>query len=1090
MHFAAGDNVFGKVKGYPPWPAKIKSIVHQDTNTYYNVEFYGTHERAKLKSSDLCFYSENKAELGKPRMRNLKFNSALQEIEQSINEYSKGISLNIENENRVNESHLINSQLETRVAEHACELHNIFGILINRYGPEDFTKILQVTTNILEEYNETVIANSLLKSQNNELESKCTDIEKALQKEKSVRLEELELSVCMEADVEVDVQKHKDTIRTLTQDLSTYIEDAKVKNNIIQEQIANAASLNNELNQLRKDNEFLNSRIIQLNKIAESVNSRFNNQVNDFKGLENTLKQQIVELKQQLSNLKGKSLDGQDGSVTAQGNDFTLCSTLLANGWIQDDLISLYFDLLLQSSIMKDAYFMKPCIGQAIKCAENVDVLLEHEIFNKSYVFIPISDSKGEMEVSGSHWSLMLYTKTENTFYYFDLMNNYNLGHARDVFTRLKSRMCSTGPSCFTEVSCPQQRNGSDCGVYVLLFVDRLIGMLLTRKDLVGFDFKECFGSSEINELDIIQKQAGRGYCKEIDLCGKSDIKTDLPKINTYETHANVERQENKPNEEQVKILEEELNNLKNENENLQSVVEILYSDKKQLQDKINKAESVGQHCLKCSLPLVNKTAEHSPNQNKGRVKTRDQTVHVNKATKKSKSNLIILADSHGRDLGRLIEQKTTLNVCSFVKPGAKFSQVTKEVKDLTAELEPSDYLLVLAGTNNIQTTGIDTLMNDITKLVNDFQHINLILSTIPMRHDLPQLDLKISIINSKIERLAENFPNLQLLPLHLLPRHVFTAHGLHFNMKGKARIADMVFKLKQMKGTSHNVPRQPKNQTHPFSIPSCKITVLETDINQLMDHFQNDQSVGFAHSISADFENTEKHMSAGIAVVFRKRFGRPKTSDLVNKHLAYQKVINGPSVYSLITKDKYRITKQEYDAAFLKLQEDFISKDLKTLVCSAVGCVRDLIQVSHFAKNIVEFQQVTGATVCIVSYEQPTAQRQLWRGLTHNEFVRTLRKQLAEHQAQKQQLDISPSSQSPLSGEVVVLSDIGLSVDTFASCLSLTVTPTLSQNISLTDSPTSSQNTFLTKTPTKLQNVSPTNTSSTNVTGNSVDLN
>ncbi|KAG8329791.1 hypothetical protein J6590_078680 [Homalodisca vitripennis] len=243
------------------------------------------------------------------------------------------------------------------------------------------------------------------------------------------------------------------------------------------------------------------------------------------------------------------------------------------------------------------------------------------------------------------------------------------------------------------------------------------------------------------------------------------------------------------------------------------------------------------------------------------------------------------------------------------------------------------------------------------------------------MRHDLPQLDLKISIINSKIERLAENFPNLQLLPLHLLPRHVFTAHGLHFNMKGKARIADMVSKLKQMKGTSHNVPRQPKNQTHPFSIPSCKITVLETDINQLMDHFQNDQSV-------------------------------------------------------------------------------------------------------------------TGATVCIVSYEQPTAQRQLWRGLTHNEFVRTLRKQLAEHQAQKQQLDISPSSQSPLSGEVVVLSDIGLSVDTFASCLSLTDTPTLSQNISLTDSPTSSQNTFLTKTPTKLQNVSPTNTSSTNVTGNSVDLN
>lgn len=35
-----------------------------------------------------------------------------------------------------------------------------------------------------------------------------------------------------------------------------------------------------------------------------------------------------------------------------------------------------------------------------------------------------------------------------------------------------------------------------------------------------------------------------------------------------------------------------------------------------------------------------------------------------------------ILADSHGRNLGHVIEQRTSLSVCSHVKPNAKFYDV------------------------------------------------------------------------------------------------------------------------------------------------------------------------------------------------------------------------------------------------------------------------------------------------------------------------------------------------------------------------------------------------------------------------------
>ncbi|KAG8320320.1 SUMO1 sentrin specific peptidase 8 [Homalodisca vitripennis] len=510
MGFAAEDNVFAKVKGFPPWPAKIKNIIHQDNNTYYNVEFYGTHEWAKLKFSDLYLYNDNKAELGKPKTRNPKFNKALQEIEQSISEYSNEISINIENDCAVNESVSVNNRLERRVAEHASQIE--------------------------------------------ELESKCTHIEKALKKEKSLRLEELELSVCMEADVEMDVQKHKDTIKTLTQDLSIYIEDAKIKNKVIEELNANTTFLNNELNQLNQENSLLNSRISQLKLNIENEKLKFTSQVNDFKSLENTLKLQIAQFEQHQSNLNIKNLDGKDGIVNARENNLNLCTTLLANEWIQDDVISLYFDFLLRSIVMEDVYFMNPCISQAIKCAESIDGLLEQEMISKAYVFIPINDSEGAMDVSGSHWSLMLYAKTEKTFYYFDSMKNYNLNHAKDIFTKMESHMCSSGPCCFIEVKCPQQRDGIECGVYMLFFVDWLIKIIWAQEDNGTFDFKGCFDSFEINESDIIQKRSIVTYltynlqykklrediAKELIFCilnGKGDLKTNQSQVNIYEPH-------------------------------------------------------------------------------------------------------------------------------------------------------------------------------------------------------------------------------------------------------------------------------------------------------------------------------------------------------------------------------------------------------------------------------------------------------------------------------------------------------------------------------------------------------------------------
>ncbi|XP_046688850.1 uncharacterized protein LOC124374729 [Homalodisca vitripennis] len=247
---------------------------------------------------------------------------------------------------------------------------------------------------------------------------------------------------------------------------------------------------------------------------------------------------------------------------------------------------------------------------------------------------------------------------------------------------------------------------------------------------------------------------------------------------------------------------------------------------------------------------------------------------------------------------------------------------------------------------------------------------------------------------------MAVSYPNIKLLPLHLLPRQVYTSHGLHFNKKGKVRIAEMVNKLMQIKGPHQNpadATKVPSNMIQHRN--GGGIIVVEEEMSKVIERYNNDPTVGLAHTVSRDFQ-----MSAGVAVVFRKKFGRPQMSDLIFQNLAYQQVNEGLSVYSLVTKEMYygKPTNEEYDTAFQQLKIDFQTRGLKVLICSAMGCVRDLIQPQHFVDRISEFQKATGATVYIVSYNQEV-KRKLWRGMSHEEFVKTLRQLIADRMEREQ---------------------------------------------------------------------------------------
>ncbi|CAK9799636.1 Hepatoma-derived growth factor [Anthophora plagiata] len=92
--FFAGDKVFAKVRGYPPWPAKVEKVIDPNSkNSKYSVYFYGTGETAVCKVEELYTYIENKAKFGKPIRRKF-FHEGLVQLEQELkNDRSKGTNL-------------------------------------------------------------------------------------------------------------------------------------------------------------------------------------------------------------------------------------------------------------------------------------------------------------------------------------------------------------------------------------------------------------------------------------------------------------------------------------------------------------------------------------------------------------------------------------------------------------------------------------------------------------------------------------------------------------------------------------------------------------------------------------------------------------------------------------------------------------------------------------------------------------------------------------------------------------------------------------------------------------------------------------
>lgn len=95
----------------------------------------------------------------------------------------------------------------------------------------------------------------------------------------------------------------------------------------------------------------------------------------------------------------------------------------------------------------------------------------------RKFLFFPVNDNDRDRD-GGTHWSLLVYSRPENTFYTFDSANNQNNYATTKVIEVLRSVLnCQSAFSI--DYPSTQQRNSFDCGIYVICNVENIVKHIL-----------------------------------------------------------------------------------------------------------------------------------------------------------------------------------------------------------------------------------------------------------------------------------------------------------------------------------------------------------------------------------------------------------------------------------------------------------------------------------------------------------------------------------------------------------------------------------------------------------------------------------
>jgi hypothetical protein len=182
----------------------------------------------------------------------------------------------------------------------------------------------------------------------------------------------------------------------------------------------------------------------------------------------------------------------------------------------------------------------------------------------------------------------------------------------------------------------------------------------------------------------------------------------------------------------------------------------------------------------------------------------------------KSQKKIVIIGDSHVR--GLTSELKNNLgheySIFSTFMPGAGLQNITKLAKREISTLTNSDTVIVCGGSNDVNRDMSQLGLNSLKNFVNLRTNTNVLILTLPLRHDLIQdscvnKEMYTYTFNRKLHKIMKNKEMVKILDYDIA-REGFTHHGQHLSSTGKSKVAQIIAKHLTRSTRNNNIDSIP----------------------------------------------------------------------------------------------------------------------------------------------------------------------------------------------------------------------------------------------------------------------------------------
>ena len=158
------------------------------------------------------------------------------------------------------------------------------------------------------------------------------------------------------------------------------------------------------------------------------------------------------------------------------------------------------------------------------------------------------------------------------------------------------------------------------------------------------------------------------------------------------------------------------------------------------------------------------------------------------------RNKILIIGDSHARGYAASISNYLgeDFEIMGTVMPSARLENIVKLNTNGIKALSKNDAVIICGGINDISKNESNVGLSHLKKFVSVIQHTNILIVTVPHRHDLQIsscVNKEIEVFNRKMQKMMKVNSNVRVINANL-SRSEFTRHGMHLNVSGREKMA------------------------------------------------------------------------------------------------------------------------------------------------------------------------------------------------------------------------------------------------------------------------------------------------------------